>query len=197
MTEREHVNPLDRAHLSDPTLVQSCLADDERAWEELVDRYGRLVYAIPRGLGLSESDAQDVFQNVFVSLLRNLGNLRDQTRLSAWLTTIARRESWRLGRFGAGRAESELDETIVDDAPGALDDVLRWEREHAVRLSIRRLDDRCRELLMLIFLDSENVSYERIAERLGMPVGSIGPTRRQCFKKMDAILREMGIELIG
>lgn len=192
--DEEHAEPKDRVHLSDPALVRSCLAGDNVAWEELVDRYGRLVYAIPRRMGLSESDVQDVFQNVFVTLLRHLGNLRDQTRLSAWLITTTRRESWRLGRERGRHVASELNEMIVDDAPPLLEDVVRWEREQAVRQSMRRLDDRCRELLTCLYLEPGTQSYEAIAERLNMPVGSIGPTRARCFKKLDAFLRELGIE---
>lgn len=192
MSEDREADLADPVHLGDPALVQSCLAGDERAWEELVDRYGRLVYAIPRRMGLSETDAQDVFQNVFASLLRHLAHLRDQTRLSAWLITTARRESWRIGR-AAGR-HAELDETMADNAPAAFDDVVRWEREQSVRQAMRRLDDRCRELLGVLFLEPATPSYEAIAARLGMPVGSIGPTRARCFKKLDAILRELGVD---
>jgi RNA polymerase sigma factor (sigma-70 family) len=194
VTDGEHETGPHRVHLSDPLLVRACLAGDDAAWEELVDRYGRLVYSIPRRLGFSEADAEDVFQNVFVTLLRNLGQLRDQTRLSAWLITTTRRETWRLGRRGTRRAEDELDESLPADEPDSLDDVLRWEREQGVRQAMRRLDDRCRELLTALFLEPATPSYEAIASRLGIPVGSIGPTRARCFKKLDAILRELGID---
>jgi RNA polymerase sigma factor (sigma-70 family) len=187
-------DPTGRVHLSDPVLIQSCLAGDESAWEELVDRYGRLVYAIPKRMGLSDSDAQDVFQDVFLTLLRHLGDVRDHTRLSAWLITTTRREALRYGRVGGRRVESVLEEAIVDDAPPPVDDVVRWEREQAVRQAIRRLDARCRELLTMLFLEPVTTRYETIATRLGMPVGSIGPTRARCFKKLDAILRQMGID---
>lgn len=194
MTDGEHDDGPHQVHLSDPLLVRACLAGDDGAWNELVDRYGRLVYSIPRRLGLSEADAEDVFQNVFVTLLRSLGQLRDQTRLSAWLITTTRRETWRLGRTGARRAEDELDESLPADDPAALDDVLRWEREDGVRQAMLRLDGRCRELLTALFLEPATPSYEAVASRLGIPVGSIGPTRARCFKKLDAILRELGID---
>ena len=63
-----------------------------------------------------------------------------------------------------------------------------------VRQAMRRLDDRCRKLLTLLFLEPATPSYESVASRLGIPIGSVGPTRARCFKKMDAVLREMGIE---
>ena len=112
------VSPLAAPWPDDPALVAACLAGDGRAWEAVVDRYGRLVYSIPRRAGLSEADADDVFQAVFVALLRALPGLRDQARLSSWLITTARRESWRVSaRVRAGGVE--LDEAIAEDSPAS------------------------------------------------------------------------------
>ena len=85
-------SPPEWAQLNDAALVHACLAGDQRAWDELVERYGRLVYGIPRRMGFSAADADDVFQNVFAILLRYLSDLRDYTRLAAWLVTTTRRE---------------------------------------------------------------------------------------------------------
>jgi RNA polymerase sigma factor (sigma-70 family) len=192
MSDRERP-PSQRAYETDPALVESCLAGDPRAWDELVERYGRLVYSIPRRMGFSAADADDVFQEVFTTLLRSLGGLRDRTRLSAWLITTTRRECWRRGRTTARHAE--LDESLTDGAPPAIDEIARWEREQGVREAVRRLDTRCRELLTALFLEASSPSYEAIAARLGMPVGSIGPTRARCFKKLEAHLRELGVDV--
>jgi RNA polymerase sigma factor (sigma-70 family) len=184
-----------RAFETDPALVESCLNGDPQAWDELVERYGRLVYSIPRRIGLSAADADDVFQDVFATLLRSLGSLRDRTRLSAWLITTTRRECWRRGRSSPRHAE--LDESLADGAPPAVDEITRWEREQGVREAVRRLDDRCSALLTALFLDATSPSYEAIAARLGMPVGSIGPTRARCFRKLEAHLRELGVDDAG
>src|SRR5512144_1837201 len=74
---------------SDQDLIQACLEGDETAWKDLVLRYGRLVYSVPRRYGLSAADADDVFQNVFTAVYRHLAGLRDQARLAAWLITIS------------------------------------------------------------------------------------------------------------
>ena len=177
---------------SDPALVQACLDGDARAWETLVDRYGRLVRSIPLRYGLSATDADDVFQNVFAVLVRRLGDLRDQTRLSSWLITTTQRECWRLGRQDGRFAP--LDETAVDAGAPPLDEVTRAEREQLVREALDRLDERCRSLLTDLFLAPAAPSYDEIAVRHGMKVGSIGPTRGRCFKKLEAILREMNVE---
>ncbi len=180
------------SHRSDPALVQSCIDGKETAWKELVERYGRLVYSISLRCGLSPTDADDVFQNVFTILLRHLGKLRNQTTLSAWLITTTYRESWRL-RKGTS-IHSELNEIIPDGSPPLGDELLRWERDQQVREALDRLDDRCRALLSALFLDPDEPSYETIATRVGMPVGSIGPTRARCFKKLEALLIEMGFD---
>lgn len=185
----------DRGHWTDEctaALVNACLRGDETAWSELVERYGRLVYSIPRRMGMVDADADDVFQNVFLLLYRHLGGLRDQSRVSSWLITTAYRECWRLGKH-AGRAV-DRDERLIDGAPPPETEVTRLEQEHQVRQALRRLDDRCRDLLTALFLEPEPPSYVDIAARLQMPAGSIGPTRSRCFRKLEGRLRDLGFE---
>lgn len=178
-------------HHGDSELVERCLAGDQCAWDELVDRYGRLVYSIPRRYGLSESDASDVMQNVFVTAFRKLQTLKDHERLSSWLITTAHRESWRVGK--RSDRERQLDRAIPDVSEPSPAQVIDWERQHVVRAALERLGGRCQDLLTALFLEPSESSYEAIAERLDMKVGSIGPTRARCFKKLESILEEMGI----
>ena len=183
------------AHLTDESLVRACVAGDHRAWEELVDRYGRLVYSVPRRYGLGADDADDVLQNVFLILFRRLADLRDHSRLSAWLLTIAHREARHVGkRAAASVALDGAEITIVDDGEPPPAEVERREREQLVREALGRVDDRCRRCLTALFLEPAGGGYSEIAARLGMPIGSIGPTRARCFKKLEAILIEMGVE---
>lgn len=182
-------------HRDDPALVAACLAGDDRAWQELVRRYGRLVYSIPRRMGMSDADADDVFQNVFASVLRALPTLQDQNRLSSWLITTTRRESWKVAARNKGHADvDELSEVLsaISDEPVA--DLVRLEREQAVRIALGRLDPKCRGLLTALFLQPEEQSYEEIAASLGMAIGSIGPTRARCFRKLEPMLREVGLD---
>lgn len=192
MVDAASPEPTGRVHQSDPGLVRACLAGDEAAWAELVDRYGRLVYSIPTRLGLAPADADDVFQHVFTTLFRQLPTLRDQTRLSAWLITTAQRESWRLGKLANRHAA--LDEAVVDNGDRPGDELAREEREQAVRQALRRIDERCSALLTALFLESATPAYDELARRLGMPIGSVGPTRARCFKKLEAILVDLGID---
>src|SRR5262245_33611290 len=115
-------------HESDPKLIDACLAGGREAWDELVERYGRLVYSVLYKNRLSQTDAEDLFQTVFTLLFRNLARLRDQKRLSSWLITTAHREAWRLHRQRrktAGTIESIEDEP----APPQADEVELLERQ--------------------------------------------------------------------
>ncbi len=175
----------------DTELVRRCLSGQQQAWDTLVQRYARLVYSIPRRYGLSESDSEDVVQTVFLALYRHLESLRDQRRLASWLITTAHRETWRIGRK-SGRYPA-LDEQI--DNVAAPDDahIERWERQQLLHEGLKILGGPCERLLRALFLEADDMSYEQIAERLGMRVGSIGPTRARCFKKLASILRKLGL----
>ena len=108
----------------------ACRAGDESSWEVLVDRYQRLIYAIPRRAGLNEDQASEVFQEVFTTLLQKLNDITEPDRLHAWLVTTARRKTWRLmskERLLHARDE-ERDEELtaaVDNAPLPDDDLVR------------------------------------------------------------------------
>jgi RNA polymerase sigma factor (sigma-70 family) len=180
-------------HRSDPELIKACQDGNQAAWNELIDRYGRLIYSIPRRYGLSDADADDVFATVWATVFRKLRDLRDQTRLSAWLITTTHRESWRIGKRTAGRYV-DLDDRIADVGAPDENQATTWEQQHLVRRGLDELGGRCKELLSALFLEAGEPSYEAIAQRLGIPVGSIGPTRARCFKKLEKILVELGLD---
>ena len=185
----------DPAIPDDPTLVQRCRAGDAAAWGTLVKRYQRLVYAIARGAGLDEQLAADVFQTVFQRLVQHLPRIAEPAGLQAWIVTTAKREAW-LQRQRSQRmvsmtvaesdgAEAPDDETgaIADSAPGPEETVAHWQQLARVQHGLEHLDERCRQLLRALF-GSESAGYDDVAARLGMPVGSIGPTRARCLAKL-------------
>ncbi len=179
-----------RTYSSDKELVAVCLEGNQQAWNELVARYQRLVYSIPRRYGLSTSDADDVFQNVFTIVLKRLGSLQNRESLAAWLITITARETSHLA--ARRRPTQELDERMEDGADLPPDQVQQWERQHIVWQALEQLGNPCRELLTALFLDPAPASYVQIAHKLKIPVGSIGPTRARCFKKLETILVALG-----
>jgi RNA polymerase sigma factor (sigma-70 family) len=184
--------------LSDEALVLACRRGDARAWEALIQRYQRLIYAIPRRSGLNDDQAADVFQYVFATLLEKLDSIEQPARVGAWLATIARRESWRLGRREPNAAIAG-DDVGDDRIAGTLPDtrllpdelMLRLEVQHQVRITVAMLDERCRKLLTLLFYRSDPLPYAEIATTLDVPEGSIGPTRARCLKKLRRLLGDL------
>jgi len=178
---------------TDRKLIIACRRGDERAWETLIDRYQRLVFSIARRHGLSTDDAADVVQKVFVILLQSIDRLPDDANLGGWLTTVARRHTWR----AFGRLSRELPGEKEDIAESAAllgrqspDPVGRWELLQTVHDALNRLGRRCRQLLLALYFDPQQLSYTEIAGHLNMPVGSIGPTRARCLAKLKALLEE-------
>jgi len=182
-------DPRESTRDDDPSLIARCLDGDETAWADLVGRYDRLVFAVGRRAGLSQEDAEDVFQVVFSTLYRRLDGLRDQDRLASWLITTTHREAIRVRRHA--RPHDELaDELPATDAP--TEHVVERElMSQTVREAMAGLDQRCASLLRALFLESEQ-AYATIAARLGIAVGSIGPTRARCLAKLKALLDKRG-----
>jgi len=176
--------------MDDEALVAACRQGDEAAWEQLVRRYQRLVYTVPRRAGLDEDAAADVFQRVFTSLFEHLDRLDRPDRLSAWLVTVARRETWRtVRRDVAGRVPlDEVAADLPDDAPPADEVLQRLEEQHALRNGLAALQPRCRDLLTLLFYAPEQLPYAQIAEQLGIAEGSIGPIRGRCLDRLRELL---------
>jgi len=178
---------------TDRKLIIACRRGDERAWETLIDRYERLVFSIARRYGLSTEDAADVVQKVFVILLQSIDRLPDDVNLGGWLTTVARRHTWRalarLGRELPGEKE-DIAESVALLGRQSPDPVDRWELVQTVHDALNRLGKRCRQLLLALYFDPLEPSYAEVAGRLKMAVGSIGPTRARCLAKLKALLEE-------
>jgi RNA polymerase sigma factor (sigma-70 family) len=182
---------------TDEALIQACRQGEAHAWEALVLRYQRLIYAIPRRAGLSDEMAADVFQRVWIVLLEHLDRIEQPERIGAWLTTAAKRETWRAGRSQRavpGLIDEFHAETVAlpSDAP-LPDDVLEeLEEQHMVRTSLAALDQRCRNLLTLLYYREDPPPYQEIARILDMRPGSIGPTRTRCLTKLRLLLDRAG-----
>jgi RNA polymerase sigma factor (sigma-70 family) len=183
---------------TDKQLLLSCRRGDEAAWEALVNRYQRLMYAIPRRAGLDEDEAAEIFQEVFTTLFQKLNDIDDPDRLHAWLVTTAKRKTWRLiskdrltaQLHNAGDESGAAEEMvrIPDDSPLPDETLQKLEEQHHVRTALGALEERCRKLLTMLFYHSETPSYSEIAISLGISEGSIGPTRARCLEKMLRLL---------
>jgi RNA polymerase sigma factor (sigma-70 family) len=171
----------------DAELVAGCARGDARSWRDLVNRYRRLVYGIPRALGLQPADADEVFQHTFAELARGLPRLRDGNRLAGWLATTAHRESVRVRRGDRRRLkleEAAMNEGLFFDAPPGADAAIErlYEREHLSR-ALEQLGEPCRRLLLARFTDPPQ-PYKLLAAELGVAIGSLGPTRARCLGRL-------------
>ena len=176
---------------SDADLVRRCIEGDQQAWCSLIERYGRLVYSIPRRYGLPAADVDDVYQTVFSRLVNRLPLLRDPTKIHVWLIQTATRESWRVRN--RSRRHAQLDGTAENEADVDEPSLSSLEEEQLVRDSMRELDPYCRDLLTGLFCEDPKPSYQKLAARLGIPAGSLGPTRSRCLDKLAKLLRERGV----
>lgn len=176
---------------SDADLVRRCLGGESAAWSAILARYADLVHSLLRRTGLSETAAEDAFQEVAVLLWKSLPRLRDVDRLASWVGTTTRRVAWRQRRQETTRAGHESaarrSEEASDPGPRAI------EEEQALREALAGLGTRCRELLSLLFFQSADLSYDEIAARLGVPRGSLGPTRQRCLDTLRLGLEARGV----
>lgn len=185
--------------LDDHDLLQQCRAGRQGAWATLVRRFQRLVYTVPLRAGLGEAAAADVFQTTYARLVEHLATIEDGSRVRAWLVTTARRETLRalalqsrtvsLNEDGDADAVSAVEAMpAADPLPEALlSDLQQHDR---LRRAVDRLDPKSRQFVELVFLQDEPPSYDEISSRLGIAVGSIGPTRARCLAKLRALLDE-------
>ena len=163
-----------------------CAKDgDPQAWDGLVDRYAPLVWSICRAYQLSRADAEDVGQNVWMQLVNHLSTIRDPAVLGSWLATTTRRHCSRVQR---ARCKLPADAQVLEDLPDAQDatiehDLLLAERNAVLREAVARLTCRERQLIALLTADPP-VPYAEISARLGLAVGSIGPSRRRCLDRL-------------
>jgi RNA polymerase sigma factor (sigma-70 family) len=174
-------------HVPVADLVMRARDGDQRAWDAIVERYAPLVWSICRRYRLADADAEDAGQTVWLQLLDQIDRIRDPAALPGWLATTTGRECGRLVR--AARRTSPpgrvLDaEDIPDDqATRADDELLAAERHAALREALADLPPPCQRLIALLAEDPP-LPYAQISVRLGIPVGSIGPTRRRCLAKL-------------
>lgn len=188
--------------LTDAELVAHCRAGRQAAWSTLVRRFQRLVYTVPRRAGLDDEQVAEVFQHAFSRLFEQLDRIDDPGRVRAWLVTTARRESLRLLAersaelrlrvVSAGVAEEDDPLLAVPD-PSPLPEAMlaALQEQHRVRQALERLAPRPRQLLELLFLQDEPPPYAEIAARLGIPEGSIGPTRARALEQLRKALSSM------
>jgi RNA polymerase sigma factor (sigma-70 family) len=168
-------------------LVIRARVGDKRAWDALVERYAPLIWSICRRYRLSRDDADDVGQSVWMCLVGHLDKVRNPAALPGWLATTTRRECGRLVRaaHAPDAVACALDAEIVPDerVEAVEQELLAAERHAALREAFACLPREGQRLIALLIADPP-VTYAEISARLGIPIGSIGPTRSRYLDKM-------------
>jgi RNA polymerase sigma factor (sigma-70 family) len=185
--------PVDRAtaQVDIESAVRRAAAGDMRAWNRLVDQYGRLIWSITADFRLAESDAADVVQTTWLRLLEHIDDIEQPARVGSWLASTARHECL---RSLASRKRMVLGPDVEDMAAAIPHDgeidagLLADERAKVVREALTRLPRQWQQLLEMLMADPP-VSYAEISDELGLPVGSIGPTRGRCLAKLRILLQ--------
>ena len=171
-------------------LITAAVAGNQRAWAALYERYAPLVSAVCRRYRLAPSDVDDVSQVVWMRLVQNLGRLREPRALPGWIVTTGKHEALRVLEL---RRRTEPADPMIDSrfdagpaAAGAAEvdeNLHRYEQRQAVHDGLRQLRPEHRQLLLMLTADPQ-IPYQEISRRLGIPTGSIGPTRARCLRKL-------------
>ncbi|MFY9932983.1 MAG: sigma-70 family RNA polymerase sigma factor [Streptosporangiaceae bacterium] len=169
----------------DPTaLVIRARNGEKQAWDELVDRYAPLMWSICRRYRLGRADAEDVGQSVWMRLVGQLASLRDPAALPGWLATVTQRECGQVLRAARNQKALRHSPEIPDAMTGAAEsELLRAERYGALREAFTRLPPGSQQLIALLIQDPP-MPYAEISAKLGIPAGSIGPSRGRCLDKL-------------
>jgi RNA polymerase sigma factor (sigma-70 family) len=190
VTESLGAPPPDAASLQIVGWVRQAATGDIHAWNRLVDQYSRLIWSITASFKLGESDASDVVQTTWMRLIEHIDRIEQPARVGSWLASTARNECLRhvaaRKRIVLVHEDSEFDG--ADQHGPAVDEVLlSSERVQDVRQAMTHLPPQWQRLMEMLMADPP-VSYAEISDQLGVPIGSIGPTRGRCLAKLRVLL---------
>ena len=173
---------------SDAEVIRDCRSGSQTAWDELVARYQRLIFAIPRRAGLSDEQSADVFQDVFLTLFEKLDEIQQ-------IVTTAKFKTWATVRGSKGMYSPESDEemeremaNIADAAPLADDMLIELEQQHLIRTALKLLEERCQKIISMLYLRQSPAAYSEVAAEIGVGETSISPMRSRCLKKLEKLL---------
>lgn len=185
--------PAERKRAELAALVMAARNGERAAWDALVDRLSRLVWAVTHTFGLDPQDGADVAQIAWMRLAEHIDRLQDPGAVGTWIATTTRRECITVLRQRARVQPTDVDAlTDVMTSPAVDATVLTSERDRLLWVAFGQLSERCRRLLRLAVADKQG-GYDEISAVLDMPIGSIGPTRQRCLDSLRQLLASAGI----
>ena len=181
-------------------LISLALSGDESAWGEIVDLITPVVIGICQSRQVSREETYDIYGQVCYLLLTNLKDLINPAGLIQYAATITKREILSLARRRKKQVDFlifEYKEFSGESYHGTDKDIESSQLRELIITAIDRLPEKEAHLLKFLFLDPAEPSYEEIARKLKIPVSSIGPTRARGLKRLQKIIKKMGIKLFG
>jgi RNA polymerase sigma factor (sigma-70 family) len=166
---------------------------DSTGLDDLVRLLSPVLWQVVRATGLDREHAEDVVQTTWIALVDHAASITSPQGIAAWLCTSARREAWRAGRR-ANRERPVEDQVLAHGLPdheSPEHQVVLDDEAALVRACVGRLPERCQKLLRIVAA-GPRPNYNDVAATLGMPVGSIGPTRGRCLDKLRQELVQAG-----
>lgn len=166
---------------------------DRAAIDELVREMTPVLWHVVRAYRLDEDLCEDVIQFTWLTLVRKADSVENPRAVSSWLIITARRQAWRVASRSR-REDATDDEELAPVLPVARDaesEAVEADTNHRLWAAVSRLSERCQRLLRVIAFD-DRPDYKHISDDLGMPVGSIGPTRRRCLEKLKSAIAGEG-----
>jgi RNA polymerase sigma factor (sigma-70 family) len=183
-----------RGGRDDTRLVKECIAGNEEAWSQLIDKYKALVYSIPVKYGLPPHEAADVFQSTCMELLTRLPELREPKALPKWLMQVAHHQCYRVKRQAQRVVSRDAEPDLPEPETPAIAETLlqQTQEEQMLREAMQKLTPQCRKLVELLFFEIPARPYAEVAAELGLALGSIGFTRQKCIQRLRRNLNELG-----
>lgn len=161
------------------------------AMSELVDATTGLLWHTARSQGLTAIQAEDVVQHTWLRFVEHAASITDPRAVLKWLLTTTRREAWAVARRARREdVREDVTETLPSlphAAEGPEQLLVRGQDAQVLWRHFRVLPERCQQLLRVVAL-AERPDYAQVAQAMGMPVGSIGPTRGRCLAKLRLAL---------
>jgi len=169
-------------------------AGDRASLDRLVQELSPLLWQVVRAQGADSHLAEDVVQVAWLTLLHKADTVRDPQAVVAWMITTSRREAWRAVRQSGTSRQVDDPETAMAVIPAPLADrpdvqAELTEQQRLLWQHLHKLPDRCRQLLRVV-ATFDRPDYTELSEALGIPKGSIGPTRGRCLAKLRQALQE-------
>ena len=174
--------------LSTAELLAAAGGGDSQAWNQLVERYERLVWSVVRSFRLDEAASADVAQTVWLRLVEHCDRIRNPDGLASWLATTTRHEAIRTSKMQRRQTPTDFEFDVEDTTAVGFDELLVDSEDRATLVvAFRQLPEDSQQLLRLLTTDPP-LDYETIAEIIGRPIGSIGPTRARCLDRLRTLM---------